>query len=39
VVTNAGYNGSIAPGGNTSFGFQAGYSGSDPSPTLTCTTS
>ena len=39
VVTNAGYNGSIAPGGNTSFGFQATYSGSNPSPSLTCTTS
>jgi len=39
VVTNAGYNGSIAPGGNTSFGFQATYSGSNPTPTLSCTTS
>ena len=38
-VTNAGYNGSIAPGGNTSFGFQAGYSGTNGSPTLTCSTS
>jgi chitodextrinase len=39
TVTNAGYNGSIPPGGNTTFGFQATYSGSNPSPTLTCTTS
>jgi len=39
TVTNAPYNGSIAPGGNTSFGFQGTYSGSNPSPTLTCTTS
>ena len=37
TVTNAGYNGAIAPGGNTSFGFRAGYSGSNASPTLTCT--
>ena len=37
TVTNAGYNGTIAPGGSTSFGFQAGYSGSNPPPTLTCT--
>jgi chitodextrinase len=39
TVTNAGYNGSIAPGGNTSFGFQGTYSGSNPSPTLSCTLS
>jgi chitodextrinase len=39
VITNAGYNGSVAPGGNTSFGFQAGYSGTNGSPTLSCTTS
>ena len=39
TVTNAGYNGAIAPGGNTSFGFQAGYSGSNATPTLTCTAS
>lgn len=36
TVTNAAYNGSLAPGGSTSFGFQAGYSGSNASPTLTC---
>ncbi|NUR26957.1 MAG: cellulose-binding protein [Catenulispora sp.] len=39
AVTNAGYNGSIAPGGTTSFGFQGTYSGTNASPTLTCTTS
>ena len=39
TVTNASYNGSIAPGGNTAFGFQASYSGTNTSPTLTCTTS
>jgi len=38
-VFNATYNGSIAPGGNTSFGFQAGFSGTNTNPTLTCTTS
>jgi len=37
TVTNASFNGSIAPGGNTSFGFQAGYSGSNTAPTLSCT--
>jgi chitodextrinase len=37
TVTNAAYNGGIAPGGTTSFGFQAGYSGTTASPTLTCT--
>jgi len=39
TVTNASYNGSIAGGGNTSFGFQANYSGSNPTPTLSCTAS
>ena len=39
TVTNAGYNGAIPAGGNTSFGFQATYSGSNPSPVLTCTLS
>ena len=39
TVTNAGYNGAIAPGGNTSFGFQANISGSNPTPTLSCTLS
>jgi chitodextrinase len=31
------YNGVVAPGGNTAFGFQAAYSGSNAVPTLTCT--
>jgi chitodextrinase len=39
TVTNANFNGSIAPGGNTSFGFQANYSGSNATPTLSCTLS
>jgi len=39
TFTNAGYNGAIAPGGNTSFGFQATYSGSNGAPTPTCTAS
>jgi cellulose 1,4-beta-cellobiosidase len=30
------YNGTIAAGGNTSFGFQAGFSGTITAPTLTC---
>jgi hypothetical protein len=38
-VTNAAYNGSIAPGANTSFGFQATYSGTDSAPALSCTAS
>ncbi len=37
TVTNVAYNGALAPGGNTSFGFQATYSGTNGSPTLTCT--
>ena len=39
TVTNATYNGSVAAGGSTSFGFQATYSGANTSPTLNCTTS
>jgi chitodextrinase len=39
TVTNAGYNGALAPGATTSFGFQAGYSGANPTPTLSCTAS
>jgi chitodextrinase len=38
TVVNAGYNGAIPPGGTTSFGFQAGYSGTNPSPTPICVT-
>jgi endoglucanase len=33
------FNAAIAPGGNTSFGFQASYSGSNPAPTPVCTAS
>ncbi len=36
TVTNVGYDGGIPPGGNTTFGFQASYSGSNAPPTLTC---
>ena len=39
TVTNAGYNGAIAVGGNTSFGFGGSYTGSDTAPTLSCTAS
>ena len=39
VIVNEPYNGSIAPGGTTSFGFQATSSGTDGAPTLSCTTS
>jgi cellulose 1,4-beta-cellobiosidase len=39
TVGNAGYNGAIPAGGNTSFGFQGSYSGTNTSPTLTCTAS
>lgn len=36
TVTNASYNGTVAPGANTTFGFTANGS-STPTPTLTCT--
>ncbi|SDH83867.1 cellulose binding domain-containing protein [Nonomuraea jiangxiensis] len=37
-VANAGYNGNLAPGATTSFGFNGGYSGTNTPPaTLTCT--
>jgi cellulose 1,4-beta-cellobiosidase len=36
TVANATSNGVIAGGGNTSFGFQASYSGTNTTPTLTC---
>jgi hypothetical protein len=32
-VTNASYNGTIAPGGNTNFGFNGTWNGSNSSPT------
>jgi len=33
TVTNASYNGSLATGGNTSFGFNGAWNGSNPNPT------
>ncbi|MEY9871606.1 cellulose 1,4-beta-cellobiosidase [Streptacidiphilus sp. MAP12-33] len=39
TATNMSYNGAIAVGGNTSFGFGATYSGTNAVPTLTCTAS
>ncbi|GAA3434227.1 glycoside hydrolase family 6 protein [Kutzneria kofuensis] len=39
TVSNAAYNGALAPGANTTFGFQASYSGTNTNPTLTCTAS
>jgi hypothetical protein len=36
-ATNLGYNGALAPGASTTFGFQATVSGSNPTPSLTCT--
>ena len=36
-AANAGYNGAVAPGSTTSFGFQASYSGGNATPTLVCT--
>ncbi len=37
TATNLSYNGSIAPGGSTSFGFQGTYSGTNGAPTLSVT--
>jgi hypothetical protein len=36
TATNLGFNGVIAAGGNTTFGFQASFSGTNTVPTLTC---
>ena len=36
TANNMAYNGAIAAGGNTSFGFQASFSGTNTNPTLTC---
>jgi mannan endo-1,4-beta-mannosidase len=36
TVTNQSYNAVIPPGGTTSFGFQASYSGTITAPTMTC---
>ncbi|MEV6212303.1 glycoside hydrolase family 6 protein [Kitasatospora sp. NPDC051914] len=38
-VVNQGYNGALGAGGSAGFGFQAGYSGANGVPTLTCTAS
>jgi hypothetical protein len=37
TATNEGYNGSLAAGASTSFGFQGSWSGTNAVPTLTCT--
>jgi hypothetical protein len=38
-VRNANYNGSVAAGGSTSFGFLGSWTGTNPVPaTVTCTT-
>ena len=39
TATNVAFNGTVAPGSSTSFGFQATYTGSNVAPTLTCTAS
>jgi acetylxylan esterase len=36
TATNLSYNGAIAAGGNTTFGFQASFSGTNATPTLSC---
>jgi hypothetical protein len=36
TATNMSYNGAISAGGNTTFGFQASFSGTNSAPTLTC---
>ncbi|MFG2043234.1 cellulose binding domain-containing protein [Dactylosporangium sp. NPDC048998] len=36
TAKNLSYNGTIAPGGSTTFGIQATYSGSNPDPSFTC---
>ena len=39
TATNLSYNGTVAPNGSTSFGFQATYSGTNGAPTLSVTAS
>ncbi|WTJ79626.1 glycoside hydrolase family 11 protein [Kitasatospora sp. NBC_01539] len=39
TVNNTAYNGAVAAGGTTSFGFNANYSGTNTAPTLACTAS
>jgi hypothetical protein len=36
TAKNLSYNGTIPPGGSTTFGFQGTYTGSNPVPALTC---
>ena len=36
TAVNLAYNGAISAGGNATFGFQAGFSGTNATPTLTC---
>jgi hypothetical protein len=36
TANNLSYNNVIAAGGNTTLGFQAGFSGTNATPTLTC---
>jgi hypothetical protein len=36
TAASMGYNGAISAGGNTTFGFQAGFGGTNALPTLTC---
>ena len=36
TAKNLSYNGAISAGGNATFGFQAGFSGTNATPTLTC---
>jgi chitodextrinase len=37
TAQSASFNGTIAPGSSTTFGFQASYTGTNAAPTLTCT--
>ena len=37
TAVNASYNNAVSPGQSTAFGFQAGYSGTNTAPTLSCT--
>ncbi|WP_261966074.1 cellulose-binding domain-containing protein [Dactylosporangium matsuzakiense] len=39
TAVNLNYNGTIPPGGSTSFGFQGTYSGTNAAPTLTASAS
>ena len=37
VATNVSYNGSLAPGASTAWGFNGSRSGTNPVPVITCT--